>query len=487
MKKTISLLMILVLLLGLCACGQKPEEEKEWSRSGYFSDENDNFLSVTWMEDVVEPGWYVGVMLGDRTGGWTLPQEGNSLHGNLNGGDESAEPFVVTLSEEGEDGLLLQVEGGESYHFKPCDMPEATILVTINTEGMGNIAYAEGEGAPEADPEMPFQSAQINLEKPETYTILAWPQSGYLFVKWQKDGADFSTEAQITVELNESADYVAVFEEDSDWQNPVMNFVGNYQSGRARALVECQGKDEALITIEWGSSAWELTRWLIAGPLDTETLTIPYEGCSKANLTYDDKGEVKSQEEVYQDGTGTIVFHDGGFTWHEDQSETGEDLDFVWVPVEPESESIGMANPWRVISEEEALNFFTRPFAVPEGAENVEWSAMESPDLNPLLQLSFDLDGQHYTARMQATDDAEADISGMNYAWADEMERSLHNWAEGKLTAKCFRFNGGNEYDAELCTWFDPDTGISYAVGVRSEDLDGFDLLAMAEQMCPGE
>ena len=112
---------------------------------------------------------------------------------------------------------------------------------------------------------------------------------------------------------------------------------------------------------------------------------------------------------------------------------------------------------------------------------------MESPDVNPLLQLSFDLDGQHYTARMQATDDAEADISGMNYAWADEMERSLHNWAEGQLTAKCFRFNGGNEYDAELCTWFDPDTGISYAVGVRSEDLDGFDLLAMAEQMCPAE
>ena len=105
MKKTISLLMILVLLLGLCACGQKPEEEKEWSRSGYFSDENDNFLSVTWMEDVVEPGWYVGVMLGDRTGGWTLPQEGNSLHGNLNGGDESAEPFVVTLSEEGDQAL----------------------------------------------------------------------------------------------------------------------------------------------------------------------------------------------------------------------------------------------------------------------------------------------------------------------------------------------------------------------------------------------
>ncbi len=486
MKKTISLLMILVLLLGLCACGQKPEEVKEWSRSGYFSDENGNILSVTWMEDVVDPGWYVGVMLGERMGGGTLPQEGNSLHGNLNGGDESAEPFVVTVSEEGEDGLLLQVEGGESYHFMPYDMPEATIFVTINTEGMGNIAYAEGEAAPEADPEMPFQSAQINLEKPETYSILAWPQTGYLFVKWQKDGEDFSTEAQITVELTESADFVAVFEEDPDWQNPVMNFVGNYQSGRALATVECLDKDEARITIKWGGSAWDLARWLIVGKLDTDTLTITYEGCSKYNVTYDDKGEVKNEEQVYGDGTGTIVFHDGGFTWHEDQSEYGEDMEFEWLPVE-ESETIGMANPWRVISEEEARNFFAQPFKVPEGAENVEWSVMEAADANPLLQLSFDLDGQHYTARMQATDDAEADISGMNYAWADEMARSLQNWAEGKLTAKCFRFVGGNEYDADLCTWFDAETGISYAVGVTAEDLDGFDLLAIAEQMCPQE
>ena len=485
MKKAISLLMVLILVLGIAACGQQPEEVKEWSRSGSFSDENENVLSISWTEEGTEPGWYVWAALNETMAGAVLPQEDSSLHGALKDWDTQEEVFTVTVSEEGEDGLLLQVEGGESYHMKP--LPEPKIFVSVNTEGMGNVAAAEGKETPEVDPEYPFQSHQFNLAEPATYTFLAWPQTGYLFVKWQKDGQDFSYDAQITVELTESADFVAVFEEDPDWQNPVMNFVGNYQSGRARATVECWDKDEAWITIEWGGSAWELARWLIAGKLDTETLTIPYEGCSKYNVTYDDNGEVKNEEQVYGDGTGTIIFHDGGFTWHEDQSETGEDLDFVWVPVEPESESIGMANPWRVISEEEVLNFFTRPFAVPEGAENVEWSVMESPDVNPLLQLSFDLDGQHYTARMQATDDAEADISGMNYAWADEMERSLHNWAEGQLTAKCFRFVGGNEYDAELCTWFDPATGFSYAVGVRSEDLDGFDLLAMAEQMCPAE
>ena len=76
--------------------------------------------------------------------------------------------------------------------------------------------------------------------------------------------------------LDESAEYIAVFEEDPGWQNPVMNFVGDYQCDRASAHVECVGSEDALITIDWGSSAWEVARWLIYGRLDTETLTIDY-------------------------------------------------------------------------------------------------------------------------------------------------------------------------------------------------------------------
>lgn len=47
--------------------------------------------------------------------------------------------------------------------------------------------------------------------------------------------------------MDESADFVAVFEEDSDWQNPVMNFIGNYQCDRAIAKVESLGADEAVM------------------------------------------------------------------------------------------------------------------------------------------------------------------------------------------------------------------------------------------------
>ncbi|MBQ6502628.1 MAG: M15 family metallopeptidase [Flexilinea sp.] len=221
MKKIISHLLtvwmlIILAVLGIPANAQDHLSDTavgSWTRSGYYLDENNNFLSVTWMDDVVEPGWYVGVMIGDVMTGWTIPQEGNTLHGNLNAwDDENTEPYIVTVSEEGEDGLMLAVEGGETFHFKPYDIPEATIFVSVNTEGRGNIDYGEGEEAPVIDPEYPFQSAQINLAEPADYTFVAWTDEENRFVKWTKNGEDFSTEAQITVLLDESADFVAVFD-----------------------------------------------------------------------------------------------------------------------------------------------------------------------------------------------------------------------------------------------------------------------------------
>ena len=347
------------MLLALCACGAKteapaqetpaqetpaqetpatPEPAAEWTRSGYFTDENNNILSVTWMDDTDEPGWYVGVMLGedfieDAWGG-TLQQDGNTLRGVLPSSG-SKDDLTVTVSEEGADGVLLTVEGGETYHFTHLDLPEATIFVTVNTEGWGgNIDYAEGTEAPEIDTEYPYQSAAINLAEPATHTFVAWPDAGYVFVKWMKNGEDFSTEPVITVLLDESADFVAVFEEDPDWQNPVMNFIGEYQCDRAHALVECFDKQDAWITIEWGSSAWETARWDIVGTLDLDTLTIEYSGVTKSIVTYDNDGEIVSQEPEYEDGTGTITFNyeENSFTWHEDQSEYGTDMVFEWVP-----------------------------------------------------------------------------------------------------------------------------------------------------------
>ena len=347
MKKLISLLLTVSILLVMVSCGSaapasdtssadssSAQEGGEWSRSGYFSDENENVLSITWMEDIDEPGWYVGCMLGEDaiedSYGDILQPQGNSLTGKLTSSG-SKDDITVTITEEGTNGVQLAVDGGETYHFTVMEMQEAAIIVHINTEGMGMIAYEEGDEAPEIDPEYPYQSAQINLAEPTAYTFAAASEAGYVFVKWTKDGEDFSTEPIVSVQLDESADYVAVFEEDPDWQNPVMNFIGEYQCDRAHALVECFGQDEAWITIDWAGSATETARWDIVGRLDLETLRIDYTGCMKQIITYDEAGEIVSQEPEYEDGTGYIVFgNDSTFTWHEDQSETGSDMVFEW-------------------------------------------------------------------------------------------------------------------------------------------------------------
>ena len=235
MKKIIYFILCTIMLFTVAACGtEKPansaeqqtaapsEAEQasfEWTRQGYFQDENENMLSVTWMEDIDEPGWYVGCMLGEDwiedSWGGTLPQEGSTLHGALPSSG-SKDDITVTVSEEGEDGLLLVVEGGETYHFTSMGDMTASIIVTIGTEGFGMIGYEPGETVPELDPDEPYQSAQVNLAEPETYTFAAAPEEGNVFVKWTKNGEDYATEPVITVQLEESADFVAVFEEESN-------------------------------------------------------------------------------------------------------------------------------------------------------------------------------------------------------------------------------------------------------------------------------
>lgn len=332
MKKLISILLSAVMVLSLTACGgakPAPETPSEWTRQGYYQDENENMLSVIPSEDPEYPGWYVGCFLGEDMYGWYIQQEGNALHGNIVPDGEEGE-FIVTVTEEGEDGLQLAVEGGETYHFTPANMPEASIFVTVNTEGMGNIEYVEGTEAPEPDPEHPYQSAQINLEEPADYTLLAYPERGWKFVRWTKDGEDFSEEALITVNLSETADFIAVFEADEDYVSPIADLSGVYVYERANATVDVMD-DYIFVTLDWANTAAEIVRWTMAGYVDFDSLTLEYEGSSKAAVTFGQDGEVENEEYEYEDGTGTLTFsHEGpSFTWHDDK--TGEEYTFEWV------------------------------------------------------------------------------------------------------------------------------------------------------------
>lgn len=153
-----------------------------------------------------------------------------------------------------------------------------------------------------------------------------------------------------------------------------------------------------------------------------------------------------------------------------------------------EEESVSMANPWREVSQEEAQGACIRSFNVPEGAENVVWSIMDS-DVDEadvrgaLVQVAFDLNGMHFTAREQVTGDTEVDTSGMYYQWTTQDVDSMSSWFEG-MTCKLFRFVGDGE-SVDLCTWYDIETGVSYSLSTTAADLDGFDIVAIANAMVP--
>ena len=149
------------------------------------------------------------------------------------------------------------------------------------------------------------------------------------------------------------------------------------------------------------------------------------------------------------------------------------------------SDPVQLANPWRDITEAEAKALFPKSFIVPEGAENVQWRIMDSAadpsgTPGPLVQLSFDLDGNSFTAREQLTGNPDADQSRMYYEWTYRMDETLKNWAD--IVCHTFRFIGEEGY-ADLCTWYDAESGVSYSLSVTAKDLDGFDLLAIAEAM----
>ena len=75
-------------------------------------------------------------------------------------------------------------------------------------------------------------------------------------------------------------------------------------------------------------------------------------------------------------------------------------------------------------------------------------------------------------------------ISGMYYEWSGRLEDTMENWGDGNMKAQLYRFVGENEY-ADLCTWYDVEAGVSYSLGVTAADLDGFDILAVADMLCP--
>lgn len=228
MKKLTVLTLTLLLTLALVACDDAKKSDGEpaspdapaeeaaadfvWTREGTFRNEDEEYLSVMQSFDDSQPGWYVGANIGDLIFGGVVGLDGGVLRGEVpNHSDSGDETIALTLAEEGDDGLLLTLADGSEYHFVPYDIPEAAFSCTVNTRGDGSIAYAEAGSVPEFDDEYPYTTAYIGLAEPEVYVFAAKPDEGNKFIKWTRNGENFSTEPEITLEITEDTELIAVF------------------------------------------------------------------------------------------------------------------------------------------------------------------------------------------------------------------------------------------------------------------------------------
>lgn len=95
--------------------------------------------------------------------------------------------------------------------------PGETVLIRVNTEGLGQIAVSDNGEVPGFGPE-PWQSHVSNVTPGTELIIAAQADDGWKFVKWTKDGADYSSEDTIAIKADADTEYIAVFMMDSGWE-----------------------------------------------------------------------------------------------------------------------------------------------------------------------------------------------------------------------------------------------------------------------------
>ena len=141
---------------------------------------------------------------------------------------------------------------------------------------------------------------------------------------------------------------------------------------------------------------------------------------------------------------------------------------FAWEPWDT-----GMANPWQEITAEELAETAGVRFGVPEGAEDVSWWLMSETGL---AEMQFVWANGDFCARIQSLPAFE-DISGLYETWTYEEKQTVGAW-EGVM-----RQAQEDGRTVQSLQWYDADAGRMYSVSVTADDLDGFDLTAIAEQI----
>ena len=138
-------------------------------------------------------------------------------------------------------------------------------------------------------------------------------------------------------------------------------------------------------------------------------------------------------------------------------------------------QNVSMENPWSDTTMENIENKLGITVILPEGADNVSARTLSAQDLYEII---FDYYGMKYNYRLKRTDSLE-DISGLYYDWTVSLEEKLRGH-----DAVSYRSISDNE-TVDLVIWYDENDLVSHSLSVSAQDLDGYDLSAVAMMMMP--
>ncbi len=102
------------------------------------------------------------------------------------------------------------------------------VLIRVNVEGLGEIATTEDGSEPVFDEEYTFTSSAMNVAKGTTVGIATRTEyEDYQFVKWTKNGEDYSTDMFIYPTADEDAEYIAVYALAGGYDGPAIDDIND--------------------------------------------------------------------------------------------------------------------------------------------------------------------------------------------------------------------------------------------------------------------
>ena len=148
-----------------------------------------------------------------------------------------------------------------------------------------------------------------------------------------KETADATETPQETEKASETATEAAVetqnAQADDATKNQASDFAGQYYAGDGNLSITRQDDGSYLIEVWWGINAAQHGEWVMHGTFDGVD-TITYSDCVKHEITFNENGDVESDETIYSDGTGSIkIVNDNTIMWNDDAEHVADDVEMT--------------------------------------------------------------------------------------------------------------------------------------------------------------